>query len=165
MKIAKRHPVPFSHSVTGWEARTPAALLAVLAVSLFFARSQPPKYLYPVDPCDEDLYAVYDAMMEQHEDEPCLYLTYYFYPPTQDLGELLYFDDVLVTAQPDSPAVDRYLAENPSEECVVFIDVNEFWSSGFDPEEILPALAASTDYSSWELLYENNLSVTYLLRK
>ena len=142
-----------------------AALLAVLAVSLFFARSQPPKYLYPVDPCDEDLYAVYDAMMEQHEDEPCLYLTYYFYPPTQDLGELLYFDDVLVTAQPDSPAVDRYLAENPSEECVVFIDVNEFWSSGFDPEEILPALTASTDYSSWELLYENNLSVTYLLRK
>ena len=108
---------------------------------------------------------MYDAMMEQYEDEPCLYFTYYFYPPTQDLGELLYFDDVLVTAQPDSPAVDRYLAENPSEECVVFIDVNEFWSSGFDPEEILPALAASTDYSSWELLYENNLSVTYLLRK
>ena len=48
---------------------------------------------------------------------------------------------------------------------MVFIDVNEFWSSGFDPEEILPALTASTDYSSWELLYENNLSVTYLLRK
>ena len=44
----------------------------------------------------------------------------------QDLGELLYFDDVLFTAEPDSPAVDRYLAQNPSEECVVFIDVNEY---------------------------------------
>jgi hypothetical protein len=142
-----------------------AALLAVLAVSLFFARSQPPKYLYPVDPCDEDLYAVYDAMMEQHEDDPCLYLTYYFYPPTQDLGELLYFDDVLVTAQPDSPAVDRYLAQNPSDECLVFIDVNEFWSSGFDPEQMLAAFLASTDYTSCEPLYENGLSVTYLLRK
>ena len=141
------------------------ALLAVLAVSLFFARSQPPRYLYGDGPGDEDLYAVYDAIMEQHQDEPCLYLTYYFYPPTQDLGELLYFDDVLFTAEPDSPAVDRYLAQNPSEECVVFIDVNEYWSSGFDPEQILPALTASTDYSSWELLYENNLSETYLLRK
>lgn len=142
-----------------------AALLAILALSLFFARSQPPKYLYPEGPGYEDRYALYDSLAEAHEDDPCLYLTGFFYPPTQDLGELLYFEDLLVTADPDSPALDRYLAQRPSEECVVYIDVSEFWSSGFDPEEILPALTASTDYSSWELLYENGLSVTYLLRK
>ena len=61
--------------------------------------------------------------------------------------------------------LNRYLADRPSEECVVYIDVSAFWSSGFDPEEILPALTAGTDYTDWELLYENGLSVTYLLRK
>ena len=142
-----------------------AALLAVLALALFFARSQPPKYLYPVGPGYVDYYALYDSLAEEHKDDPCLYLSGYFYPPTQDLGELLYFEDLLITADPDSPAVDRYLAQRPSEECVVFIDVSAFWASGFDPEEILPALTASTDYTDWELLYENGLSVTYLLRK
>ena len=144
---------------------TSAALLAVLALSLFIARRQPPKYLYPIDPCYEDSYAVFDSLAAEHEDDPCLYLTGFIAPPTQDLGELLYFDDFLVTADPDSPALDRYLADRPSEECVVYIDVSAFWSSGFDPEEILPALTAGTDYTDWELLYENGLSVTYLLRK
>ena len=65
----------------------------------------------------------------------------------------------------DSYAVYDALVAQHAEEPCLFIDVSEFWSSGFDPEQILPALTASTDYSSWELLYENNLSETYLLRK
>ena len=48
---------------------------------------------------------------------------------------------------------------------MVYIDVSAYWSSGFDPEEMLPALIASTEYTDWELLYENGLSVAYLLRK
>ena len=82
-----------------------------------------------------------------------------------DLGELLAFEDLLVTEDPASPAVDAYLAARPSEECVVFIDVSKAWSSGFEPEEMLPALVADTVYSDYTLLYENGLSVTYLLRK
>ena len=70
-----------------------------------------------------------------------------------------------VTENPDSPALDAYLAERPGDECVVYIDVSAYWSSGFEPEEMLPALIASTDYTDWELLYENGLSVAYLLRK
>ena len=46
---------------------------------------------------------------------------------------------------------------------MVFIDVSPFWSSGFDAETMLPALLESTEYRSSELLYENELSVTYLL--
>ena len=140
-------------------------LLAVSVLSLLLIRAQPPKYLYPIDPCYEDSYAEYDALAAAHAGDPCLYLTEYSYPPTQDLGELLAFEDVLFTGDPDSPAVDDYLAARQSPECVVYIDVSEDWSSGFDPEEMLPALADTTDYTHWELLYENGLSVTYLLRK
>lgn len=142
-----------------------AALLAALGLSLLVARAQPPKYLYPVDPCYVDSYAEYDALAAQHGEDPCLYLTGYFAPLTQDLGELLYFEDFFVTEDPDSPALDAYLAARPSAECVVYIDVSEYWSSGFDPAEMLPALTASTDYMSWEPLYENGLSAAYLLRK
>lgn len=145
-----------------WKA---AVLLVMLALSLLVVRRQPPKYLYPIDPCYEDTYAEYDALVSAHAGDPCLYLTEYAYPPTQDLGELLAFEDLLVTGDPDSPAVDAYLAARPSDECVVYIDVSEAWASGFDAEEMLPALAASTEYTHWELLYENGLSVTYLLRK
>jgi hypothetical protein len=145
-----------------WKA---GLLLAVLALSLLLARRQPPKYLYPVDPCYEDTYAAFDALAADHASDPCVYLTEYSYPPTQDLGQLLAFEDVLVTGDPDSPAVDDYLAARQSQECVVYIDVSETWASGFDPEEMLPALAASTDYTRWEPLYENGLSAAYLLRK
>ena len=141
------------------------ALLLLLALSLLVARAQPPKYLYPTDPCYVDTYAEYDALVEEHREEPCLYLTGFISPPTQDLGELLAFEDVFVTADPDSPALDDYLAERESDSCVVFIDVSKTWASGFEPEDVLPALLATTDYRSFEPLYENGLSVTYLLRK
>ena len=145
-----------------WKA---GGLLAVLALSLLLAKHQPPKYLYPIDPCDEDSYAAFDALAAEHASDPCVYLTEYSYPPTQDLGELLVFEDVLFTGDPDSPAVDDYLAARQSRECVVYIDVSKEWASGFDPEKMLPELTASTDYTDWELLYENGLSVAYLLRK
>ena len=141
------------------------ALGALLALSLLVAWRQPPKYLYPIDPCYEDSYAVYDSLVAQHGQDPCLYLTGFRAPLTQDLGQLLAFPDFFVTQDPDSPALDAYLADRDGAECVVYIDVSKFWASGFDPEEMLPALLASTDYTDWELLYENGLSVTYLLRK
>ena len=89
----------------------------------------------------------------------------YFAPVTQDLLQLLAFDDVFLTGDADSPALDAYLAARGSDSCVVFIDVSPFWSSGFDAGTMLPALLESTEYRSSELLYENELSVTYLLRK
>ena len=147
---------------TLWQS---GALLALAALCLLLAWRQPPKYLYPQDPCYEDTYAEYDALAAAHGDAPCVYLTAYFSPLTQDLGELVYFEDVFVTADPDSPALDDYLAQREGDSCVVYIDVSKAWSSGFEPEEMLPALLASTDYSSFQPLYENGLSVTYLLRK
>ena len=145
-----------------WKAGT---LLVILALSLLVTRAQPPKYLYPKAPDYVDSYAVYDELAAAHAEDPCLYLTAYVAPPTQDLGELFYFEDFFVTDDPGSPALDEYLAQRPAEECVVYIDVDAYWSSGFLPEEMLPALLDSTEYSSYELLYENGLSHAYLLRK
>ncbi len=142
-----------------------AALLGILALSLLFARAEPPKYLYPVDPCYVDTYAEYDALVARHDKAPCVYLTGTYITPTQDLGQLLAFADVFVTEDPDSPALDRYLAERPSDECVVYVDTNAYWSSGFAPAVMLPALVASTDYTDWEPLYATGLSAAYLLKK
>jgi hypothetical protein len=142
-----------------------AVLTVILGLALLVARRQPPMYLYPEDPGLGDTYAAYDALAAAHADAPCLYLTGMNAPPTKDLGELLYFEDFFVTEDPDSAALDAYLAARPAEECVVYIDVSAFWGSGFDPEQVLPALLESTDYTAWEPLYENGLSNAYLLRK
>ena len=141
------------------------ALLALLALSLLAVKREPPRYVYPCEPYYVDSYAGYDALVEEHSQDPCLYLTGHVAPLTQDLGELLIFPDFFVTEDPDSPALDAYLARRGGDECVVYIDVNKFWSSGFEPEKMLPALLASTDFTEYELLYENGLSVAYLLRK
>ena len=136
-----------------------AAVLAVLAIALWEARTIPPDYLYPQ-------YRDYDAQLASYAAGPCVYMTDdYFAPVTQDLLQLLAFDDVFLTGDPDSAALDAYLGARESESCVVYIDVSPFWSSGFDPDEMLPALLESTEYESSSLLYENELSATYLLTK
>ena len=145
----------FSHA----ELWKNAAVLAVLALALWEARTIPPDYLYPQ-------YRDYDAALAPYAAGPCVYLTDdYFAPVTQDLLQLMSFDDLFLTGDPECEELDAYLAARESDSCVVFIDVSKFWSSGFEPEEMLPRLLASTDYASSELLYENELSVTYLLTK
>ena len=136
-----------------------AAVLAILALALWEARTIPPDYLYPQ-------YRDYDAQLAPYAAGPCVYMTDdYFAPVTQDLLQLLAFDDVFLTGDADSEALDGYLADKASDHCVVYIDVSPFWSSGFVPEEMLPALIESTDYGSAEPLYENELSAAYLLSK
>ena len=144
-----------------------AALAAMLLAVILQARATPPKYLYPQAPEYYDSYAVYDALVQEHREDPVLYLTdNYSAPVTQDLGQLLTFRDLLVTNDPDSPALDRYLEQaGYPEECVVYLDVSAFWSSGYDPEVLLPELIASTEYNRWEPLYQNQLSATYVLFK
>jgi len=139
-----------------WKA---AAFLAILAFATHIAHYSPPQYLYPE-------YPEYNALAEAHGSDPCVYMTDNYFPPvTQDLIQLLYFDDVFFTGDPDSPALDRYLAQADADACVVYIDISVFWSSGFDPEVMVPQLLASTDYTDSSLLYANGLSRTYLLTK
>ena len=85
---------------------------------------------------------------------------------TPDLQQLLFFEDVLVTPGGDEPAVQEYLSRYPeAAHCVVFVDVDRFWSSGYDPDQVLPVLLEHTDFQSSELLYWNYLSKAYVLNK
>ena len=52
-----------------------------------------------------------------------------------------------------------------ADEFVAYVDISEFWSSGYDPDKIISALADASDYDKVELLYQNGLSATYLISK
>ena len=140
-----------------WAA--PILCLAVLVFALQVAHYNAPQYLYPE-------YREYDALVAQHAQAPCVYMTDdYFAPVTEDLLQLLAFEDFFVTGDADSPALDAYLEQADARECVVYIDTSVFWSSGFDPDQMLPELLASTEYTDYAPLYANGLSETYLLTK
>ncbi len=135
-----------------------AAVLAILALAVWEARCLPPDYLYPE-------HGEFNALLAQHAEAPCVYLSDDYFPPiTQDLLMLLNFDQFFVTDDPASPALADYLASfGEAEECVVFIDVDAYWSSGFDPDVMLPELLAHSGYTRCEELYRFALSQTYLL--
>ena len=136
-----------------------AALLAILALALWEARTVPPDYLYPE-------YRDYDAALAPYAGAPCVYMTDDYYSPiTQDLLQLLTFEDFFVTGDPASEKLDEYLEKRTDDTCVVYIDRSEYWASGFKPEEMLPRLVETTPYTGWEPLYENGLSATYVLTK
>lgn len=52
-----------------------------------------------------------------------------------------------------------------ADEFVAYVDISVFWSSGYDPDKIISALADASDYDKAELLYQNGLSATYLISK
>lgn len=132
-------------------------LLAIAVLALWQARCEPPAYLYPE-------YRDYDALVEQHREEPCVYFTdNYFSPMTQDLLQLLHFEDFYVTDENGCRDMLDYLGDR--EEFVAYIDISEYWSSGYDPEEIIANIRDNTDYQRAELLYRNGLSATYVIKK
>ena len=135
------------------------ALVLLVLFTMFFARRSEPLYQYPE-------HADYNAQLSAYSDAPCVFLTdEHFEGPTESLIQLLTFDSVFMSSDPNSSELDKYLDTFNCNECVVFIDVNEFWSSGFDPDIMLPQLIDSTEFSTYEKLYSYNLSEIYLLRK
>lgn len=133
-----------------------AALLAVAALALWEARSVAPDYLF-------DEYSDYDALLRAHSGAPCVYMDdNYFSPITFDMLQLLIFDDFIVTNDTSSEAMLDYIGAAP--ETVVFIDISRQWASGYDPEEVIAELEASTGYARADKLYSNGFSAVYLLQ-
>lgn len=132
------------------------ALGGLVLFCLWFARWSVPAYQYPE-------HADYNAALSPYSSSPCVYLTdEHFEPLTEGLIQLLTFEEVFTTSSPESPALKDYLAAFPAEDCVLYIDVNKFWSSGFDPEAMLPGML-DLGYTDYELLYSYGLSQCYLL--
>ena len=133
--------------------------LAVAALALWEARCAPPDYLYPE-------HAEYNAILAEHRDDPCVFLAepeWAFVPMTEDLIQLLTFPEVYVTDERDLAGVRDYVGNH--DEAVVYIDISEFWSSGYDAEALLARIAAETGYINAEPLFETGLSTTYLISK
>lgn len=132
--------------------------LAVLALAFGIALRDVPEYIY-------DEHRDYNTIVAEHADAPCVYFTGYYAPVTQDLIQLLAFDDVFVTEDPASPALAEYLRERDSEEIMVYVDVSGFWGSGFDAQEMIARLLDEADYTDAEPAYDYGLSSTWLLSR
>ena len=136
-----------------------AAFLAVACLALYQARSAPPDYLYPE-------HAAYNAALAEHKGDPCVFFAAprcAFVPITEDLIQLLTFPEVYVTDQESLEPMRKYVGQ--ADEVVVYIDVSEFWSSGYDSAALLRRIADETDYKQAEQLFVTGLSETYLIRK
>ena len=130
----------------------------VVCLSLILSLRTVPDYIY-------DEHRTYNGLLAPYADVPCLYLTEYYAGPTQDMLQLMTFDEVYVTGDPGSEGLFRYLKEKDCEELVVYIDIDEMWGSGLDPAETLDELEERTGYAEAEHLYQYALSDTYLLRR
>ena len=130
-------------------------VMLIGAVALWYARTLPPDYLYEEH---EEL----NIMLSEYADTPCIYMDdNYPAPITFDMLQLMVFEDFLITADTDSPAIADYL--DGRGRMVVFIDLSEFWSSGFDAEEVLDGLSRSTGFENITPLYSNGFSDVYLM--
>ena len=141
---------------TGFRIREWCVVCAILA--LIWSLRTVPDYIY-------DEHREYNALVQAHSSAPCVYITGYYAAPTQDMLQLMAFENVYVTENPESGGLIAYLDENSDDECVVYIDVDSMWGSGFDSDAVLEELLAETDYNSAEPLYRYALSDTYLLTK
>ena len=130
----------------------------ILALSFFWSLRSVPDYIY-------DEHPGYTAAVAAHAEAPCLYLTEYYAGVTQDMLQLMSFDEVYVTGDPASEALETYLTQRDSKELVVYIDIDSMWGSGFAPDVMLVKLEEATGYAEAEHLYQYALSDTYLLRR
>ena len=135
------------------------ALVGVCAcLTLLLSLRTVPEYIY-------DEHRDYNETVAAHAGDPCVYMTGYYAPVTQDMLQLMQFKNVYVTEDPASPGLRRYLQDADSPECVVYIDIDDFWGSGFEPESMLSALLKESDYTQADHLYQYALSDAYLLRR
>lgn len=135
-----------------------AAVPLVTLLALFVSLNTVPDYIYSE-------HRSFNQLADQHSTDPCVYLTGYYAGVTQDMLQLMRYDDVYVTEDPGSPGLLDYLERSDCGECIVYIDVDGYWGSGFCAEETLGLLLDETDYTEYEPLYAYALSDTYLLRK
>ena len=142
----------------GLNRRSLSWCLSLALIAVVWSLRTVPDYIY-------DEHREYNAIVEEYADDPCIYMTEYYAGVTQDMLQLMKFEDVYVTGDPASPGLAEYLEAEDCDECIVYIDVSAFWGSGFNAPEMLDDLLSETDYTSFEPLYNYALSNTYLLRK
>ncbi len=132
-----------------------AVLCCIALFALWQARCAPPDYLYPE-------YAEYNAALADYAGYPCVYFSEdHFEPITQDLLQLLSFDEFYVIDENSPEKAAEYIGD--AKHAVIFIDISEFWSSGYDAQAVMQRLYRHVPHDTAQLLYQNGLSITYLI--
>ena len=104
-------------------------------------------------------YLEYDASLEPYTNDKCVYLQdNRFEGLTYDFEQLLMFDEIYATDSVEKAS--EYLKDE--DEAVIFVDEDEFWSSGYDADELLPQIEG---FDKYEQLYTNGFSGVYLISK
>lgn len=132
----------------------------VAVIALVVALNVTPEFIYKE-------HVAYNEAVTEYASSPCVYFDdNYASSLTQDMLQLMTFDDVFVADEMDSPELFSYIdGHDDNNSLVVYVDVDGEWSSGFDPEEVLNSLLDKTDYSKYEQLYAYGSSETYVLKK
>lgn len=128
-----------------------AAIAAMVAVSVFGAIRVQPEYLYPEQ-------ANMNALAAKFSKSPCVYFDNNFIAPiTEDMLQLMQYEDVFVTNDADSKELAKYLEQHTENDTVVvYIDDgdNPEWSSRYQADEMLQSFEEETDYGNAEVLYD-----------
>ena len=107
-------------------------------------------------------HAEYNELLRPYSSSPCVYLQDdHFEGLTYDFSQLLIFDEIYATDSPKKAG--EYI--DGSDNAVVFVDQDAFWSSGYDADVLLPQILESSDYDTYSQLYSNGFSGVYLISK
>ena len=135
----------------------PVIICLAVLLCLLQAFTVEPEHLYLMQP-------EYTRISAEHKELPCVYLSDNKHPAiTQDIIQLMEYDEFFVTDDPASDALEEYLSASDAGEIVVYIDIGDTMCSGYDAEEMLLLMAENTGYSMKEHLYNAGLSDVYLL--
>ena len=134
--------------------------MVIVMIVVVAAVISEPRYIYAE-------HKEYNRIIEEHKELPCVYMDDNFAAPiTQDLLQIKKFRNIFVTNDFLGNETEAYLNSfNNNGEVILYIDVDKFWSSGFDSKEILNSILENTEYREYELLYKYGLTETYLLKK
>ena len=103
-----------------------------------------------------------NEILAPYSGSPCVYLTdNKFAAMTSDYYELLNFENFFSTDNTQSKDMLKYIGD--ADKVVVYIDSNDEWSSGFNPEEKIKEMQVSTGFNKSEKVIDNSLSVVYVL--
>ena len=135
-------------------------MLVLAIIFSFIGLNYPPEYL-----CKEQ--REYNKICKAYSENPCVYINdNYNTAITRDLLQLIYFDDFFVTNNTSSDKLHEYIETHKNNnELVVYVDIDEFWASGYDSKEIMDEMIRYTDSKKYTLLYKTNSSEIYLMTK
>jgi len=135
----------------------PAAAV-LLALNLALSITAAPEYIHGEQ-------KEFNEILKEYSDSPCIYFTKNIPAAvTQDLSQLMIFDDVAITKLPEGDTVVNYLASKGDyKSIVVFVDVDRYWSSGLDADNYVKRISILTGLESIKPLYSYGLSEAYLV--